>query len=171
MITDSKWYVLYTKSRAEKKLKFALDQLKIPNFLPLISQKKKWSDRYRVVDVPMFSGYIFVKIHYQQDSIKVLKEPNSVGFVSFQGHPATISEEDIELIRLFLKEYPDRVRIQEESIFKKGNMVEIVGGPFAGKKAIIEKIKNAYCIIVRIPSINKNIYIEVSKEDIGNTHV
>lgn len=165
---EPKWYVLYTRPKAEKKLKQNLDKMSISSYLPLLKVKKKWSDRYKWLDIPLFPGYIFVKIIYPIDSLKILKDPNSVSFVFFQGTPASIQEEEIEMIQIFLNEYPDKVRVEEGKLLQEGNEVELISGPFAGRKAIIEKVKKSYNIILRIPSLNKNLRIEVKKEDIGN---
>ena len=57
------WFALYTKARAEKKLGLALDRLGIENYLPLISEKRQWSDRVKVIESPLFKSYIFVRIN------------------------------------------------------------------------------------------------------------
>ncbi|MCB1178171.1 MAG: UpxY family transcription antiterminator, partial [Leptospiraceae bacterium] len=88
--SNKKWYALYTKPRAEKKLKLTLSQKNITNFLPILNLKKKWSDRYKIVETPIFSSYIFVKIDYNSEATLVLKDPNSVQFVLFEGKPAEI---------------------------------------------------------------------------------
>ncbi|MEM7183490.1 MAG: transcription termination/antitermination NusG family protein, partial [Spirochaetota bacterium] len=82
---EKRWYALYTKPRAEKKLRDRLNMLKIENYLPVLIQKKKWSDRFKEIATPIFPSYIFVKINYQQEAVSVLKEPNAVLFVQFQG--------------------------------------------------------------------------------------
>ncbi|MBP7283970.1 MAG: UpxY family transcription antiterminator [Leptospiraceae bacterium] len=160
------WYAVYTKPRTEKKLKEALTKKKIESFLPLISEKKKWSDRYKVVATPMFASYLFVKIDYGQDSIRVLQEPASVQFVHYNGKPAVIEEEDIEMIRSFLEEYPDKIKIEQEAKLRKGNILEIKQGPFAGRKVTVEKVKNEYYVVVQLPMLNRTVLMEVKKEDL-----
>ena len=160
------WYAVYTKPRGEKKLREALDKKSIQSFLPLLSGKKKWSDRYKVISSPLFASYIFVKIDYHQDSIRILQEPNSVQFVHYSGKPATIEDETIEMIRLFLEEYPDKIKIEQEAKLRKGNILEIRQGPFAGRKVTVEKVKNDYYVVVRLPMLNRTVLMEVKKEDL-----
>ena len=88
-VSTLNWYAVYTKPRAEKKLKEALEKKSIQNFLPLITEKKKWSDRQKLISVPLFASYVFVKIDYSQDSLRVLQEPQVVQFVQYNGKPAT----------------------------------------------------------------------------------
>lgn len=164
--TLQSWYAVYTKPRSEKKLKEALDKKAIQCFLPLISEKKKWSDRYKITSVPLFASYIFVKIDFHEKSLKVLQEPNSIHFVYYNGKPATIDDETMELIELFLEEYPDRVKVEQDAKLRKGNILEIRQGPFAGRKVTIEKVKNEFCIIVQLPMLNRTVRLEVKKEDL-----
>ena len=72
-VSTLNWYAVYTKPRAEKKLKEALEKKSIQNFLPLITEKKKWSDRQKLISVPLFASYVFVKIDYSQYSLGVLQ--------------------------------------------------------------------------------------------------
>jgi transcriptional antiterminator RfaH len=55
------WYAVYTKPRGEKKLREALDKKSIESFLPLLSEKKKWSDRYKIISSPLFASYYICK--------------------------------------------------------------------------------------------------------------
>lgn len=160
------WFAVYTKPRAEKKLKEAFDKKSIKNFLPLITEKKKWSDRYKFTSVPLFASYIFVKIKFQEESLKVLQEPNSIQFVYYNGKPATIEEETIEMIQTFLEEYPDKIKLEQEAKLRRGSILEIKNGPFVGRKVTVEKVKNNYYIIVRIPMLNRTVLMEIKKEDL-----
>jgi len=166
-VSTLNWYAVYTKPRAEKKLREALEKKSIQSFLPLITEKKKWSDRQKLISVPLFASYVFVKIDYLQDSLRVLQEPQAVQFVQYNGKPATIEEDLIELIKSFLEEYPDKVRLEQESKLRKGSIVEIKQGPFAGKKVVVEKVKNDYYIIAHLPMLNRTVILEVRKEDLA----
>jgi transcription antitermination factor NusG len=166
MNIEKKWYVLYTKPRAEKKIKLSLDAMEIDNFLPLIPQKKKWSDRYKIIETPLFSSYIFVKIDYQKESLKVLKDPNSVNFLFFQGKPANISDEEVEMLQIFVEQYPEKIKIEEANLFQKGKEITIKSGPFQGRKAIVEKVKNSTYVVVYIPLLHKKAKVEIKREDV-----
>ncbi len=160
------WYAVYTKPRGEKKLRDALNKKSIETYLPLLSEKKKWSDRYKIISSPLFASYLFVKIDLHQDSLRILQEPNSVQFVHYSGKPARIDDETIEMIRLFLDEYPDKIKIEQEAKLRKGNILEIKRGPFAGRKVTVEKVKNEYYVVVQLPMLNRTVLMEVKKEDL-----
>ena len=84
----------------------------------------------------------------------------------YSGKPATIEDETIEMIRLFLEEYPDKIKIEQEAKLRKGNILEIRQGPFAGRKVTVEKVKNDYYVVVRLPMLNRTVLMEVKKEDL-----
>ena len=137
-VSTLNWYAVYTKPRAEKKLKEALEKKSIQNFLPLITEKKKWSDRQKLISVPLFASYVFVKIDYSQDSLRVLQEPQVVQFVQYNGKPATIEDDLIELIKTFLEEYPDNdfLLIQYTQVLIRNNYHERLDFPILLKFSV-----------------------------------
>src|SRR5215467_5724290 len=62
---SSHWYAAQTMSRHEKKVSAELNTKEICSFLPLVSQRKRWSDRYRLVEEPLFAGYVFVRLAWE----------------------------------------------------------------------------------------------------------
>jgi transcriptional antiterminator RfaH len=161
------WFALYTRPRTEKKLNQLLKRFSIESYLPLIKIKKKWSDRYKIVEFPLFTSYIFVKIIYRKDSIKVLQLPQAVGFVHYEGKPAILDADEMDLIRTTVDEFPDRLKVREEEMLNPGTEVKIKTGPFKGRTAIIEKVKNRVFVILKVKSIQKTLQIEIHKDDIG----
>lgn len=160
------WYILYTKPRAEKKLHEELLESNIDSYLPIITEKRKWSDRIKTIHSPLFSSYLFVKIDYQNESKSVLKKNHALQFIHFEGKPAILDEEEIEMIKIFLKEYPDKLKVEEMEKIQIGNEIEIKSGPFAGKKGIIEKIKNKTYLVLKLKTINKVLSVEVNLNEL-----
>ncbi|TGL78511.1 UpxY family transcription antiterminator [Leptospira yasudae] len=150
----NEWYVLYTNPRAEKKLKRLFQERKIECFLPLLSKKKKWSDRWKIVEEPMYPSYIFVKISFYQDKVKVLQLPGAHHFVFYDGKPYAIPDEDLNLVKSFLETYPDKIQIEIQEKLSPGKKVLIQEGPFTGYKAEVISRKNEEQIIVKFPGMN-----------------
>ncbi|MBM9576813.1 UpxY family transcription antiterminator [Leptospira sp. 201903070] len=150
----NEWYALYTNPRAEKKLKKLFQERKIECFLPLISKKKKWSDRWKVVEEPMYPSYIFVKISFFEDRVKVLQLPGAHHFVFYAGKPYVIPNEDLQLVKTFLETFPDKIQIDIQEKLSPGKKVLIKEGPFAGYNAEIIQRKNQEQIIVKFPGMN-----------------
>jgi len=95
------WYVLYTASRAEIQVEKRLKVREIETFLPLHLTPRRWSDRIKMVEVPLFNSYIFVKT-----SDEVLRELTKVPGISrivyYNRQPAVVREIEIEAIKNFL---------------------------------------------------------------------
>ena len=66
------WYAIYVRSRHEKKVHQLLLEIGIESSLPLIKTTRKWSDRKKKVEIPLFRGYVFVKIDVDKDKLKIL---------------------------------------------------------------------------------------------------
>ena len=96
------WYALHTKFRHEKKVAQRLAQKGIENYLPLRTMYRKWSDRYKKVDEPLFSCYVFVNIPLC-DRIDVLQTDGAVKLVSFRSIPAVIPEMQIHAVKQILE--------------------------------------------------------------------
>ena len=61
-VVDGAWYAVLTRSRQEKTAASMLDYLAVANFLPLTTQERRWSDRKQMISVPLFPGYLFVRV-------------------------------------------------------------------------------------------------------------
>jgi len=102
------WYVLYTKSRNEKKVANLLTAKGIEVYSPLQEVIKQWSDRKKKVQEPVFRSYVFVHLkNYETDSVTVLMTPGAVRFLWWLGKPGLVRDDEIQLIKDFLNRYRD----------------------------------------------------------------
>jgi len=164
---EKRWYIVYTNPRAEKKLSKLLNKYKIVNYLPLISEKRKWSDRFIQIDTPCFKSYIFVNIEFWRDRLKVLQLPGAHHFVFHKGEPATIEIRIIEELRASLKIRSESIEVRENEALAKGKFVKVIAGAFAGHTVEVEKRKNKVAVYVRVPILNQVVINEIKIEDIS----
>jgi len=101
---SKRWHAVYTKPRWEKKVFSYLEEKDIITYCPLNKIRRKWSDRYKIVNEPLFKSYVFVEIE-EEDMIKVRTIPGVVNFVYWNGKPAIIKPDEIKTIKRFLNEY------------------------------------------------------------------
>ena len=92
---NKSWYAIYVKSRHEKSVHAELQQKGIESSLPLISVTRQWSDRRKKVEVPLFRGYVFVKININNVKFPVLTTRGVVKFVVFNKMTVPIPEEQM----------------------------------------------------------------------------
>lgn len=163
------WYAVYTHPRSEKKLAESLQKLGIEYYLPLLRRRKKWSDRYKWVEEPVFASYIFVRIDIGRDALRVLKLPQAVYFVSTEGAPTVIEAHDLELLRLAVDNYAESLVIRDTATLAAGNKVLIVDGPFAGKEAMIDRVMGKTLVVVTFPALNKSVQVEIDVSQLSRT--
>jgi transcription antitermination factor NusG len=105
-----KWLAIYSRPRWEKKVNKLLQEKGIECYCPLNKVRRKWSDRVKIVEEPLFKSYVFVKVR-DEDRTDVRMTPGVINFVYWQGKPAVIKEKEINTIRRFLNEH-ENVEVQ-----------------------------------------------------------
>lgn len=156
------WYALSTRARHEKKVHNHLLQKGITSYLPLQTFQRRWSDRYKEVQEPLFSCYLFIKIALK-DRLTVLQTDGAVRLVSFNGIPATIPENQINAIRTLLE---NKFQIEKVDYLTPGQKIEVVQGPLKGTTGVLAEVKNRHRLILRIDSIMQAISIDIDYRDI-----
>jgi len=150
------WYVLYVKSRCEKKVNSLLQHYNLKSYLPLIDKVNQWSDRKKVVQVPLFSSYVFVYSESQNEFEKALSIDGACCYIRFGKEYACVREQEIKNIKLFLNF--DLKEIETGlSLPSIGEIVKIQYGPLADIECEVIQINNKKKVVVHIKSINTNI--------------
>lgn len=126
-----RWYVFYTKSRQEKKVKELLLRNGYEVFLPMQRVMRQWSDRKKRVDVPLFNSYIFVKDHEHRIS-DIVQTPGIAWNIRHNGKPAILREEEFELINRFITTGYFLDTTGEVDTFRVGDRAKIIDGPLKG---------------------------------------
>jgi transcription antitermination factor NusG len=135
------WYVLYTTARAEKHVELKLQAEGVETYLPLHKCPRKWSDRVKMVEMPLFSSYIFV--HTTDEKLRTLIRVNGVArIVYYNGKPAVMRPKEIEAIREFVQKAAER-----ECEFGLSEEVMVACGPLKDISGKIKKIGRKYLIL------------------------
>ncbi|UJP63535.1 UpxY family transcription antiterminator [Mongoliitalea daihaiensis] len=160
-MSDLNWFVLYTTSRAEKKVAQRLQEKGLEVYLPLIEELRQWSDRKKKVQKALFNGYLFVKTS-RTNLWESLQVPGAVKFVHFAGEHATVREEEIKTIQRILE---TGVAVETESgEIEKGQLVKIVGGALEGMEGECINKGNKDYFIIRIPGIAQNMLVNLPRK-------
>ncbi len=140
------WYVIYTRPRWEKKVSGLLDKKGFTVYCPLNKVRRKWSDRYKVVEEPLFKSYVFTKLT-EEEKLRVRLTDGVVNFVYWLGKPAIVKNEEIEMIKKFLKEYEDVLATPID--LNAGQKVRIKTGLMMDAEGIVIKVLNnrAYVLL------------------------
>jgi len=136
------WYVVYTAPRAEKQVQQRLTEQGIEVFLPIHLSPRKWSDRVKMVEMPLFPSYLFVMAR-KSDLYDLVRIPGLARIVYFEGEPATVRPQEIRAIRQFL-EYANgkacRLELDDE--------VRVAIGPMKDAGGKVIKIGKKYVVLL-----------------------
>jgi transcription antitermination factor NusG len=134
---SSKWLAVYTRPRWEKKVNQLLHEKGVESYCPLNKVRRKWSDRVKIVEEPLFKSYVFVKVNDEDRSV-VRTTNGAINFVYWDGKPAVIKEKEITAIKRFLDEHENvearplelkinqRVRITNGTLMdKEGKVLDV----------------------------------------------
>lgn len=158
------WHALYIKSRAEKKAEVELQAQGIETFLPLQRKLRQWSDRKKWVEIPLISGYLFVKV-CRKEYDQVLQSNYVVSYVRFEGKAAIVPDEQIECLQLMLNQSDIEVEITREKL-KPGQLVEVISGPLIGLKGKLQKMRGKNKVAIEMEQLGYSALIEIETSDI-----
>ena len=153
-----KWYAVYTRPRFEKQVLKGLQDQDIEAYLPLIKTMRQWSDRKKMVEIPLFSSYVFEHID-RKSYDKVLQTHGVVKYISFEGKAAAIPADQIDNLRIIV-DSNEKVETTWETRMK-GDRVIVTAGSLKGLKGILITDGDRRKVLVRIDSIDQNLIVEV----------
>jgi transcription antitermination factor NusG len=138
-LLSRKWLAVYTRPRWEKKVNQLLIEKGLESYCPLNKIRRKWSDRVKVVEEPLFKSYVFVKVN-NEDRSTVRMTNGAINFVYWDGKPAVIKEKEINAIKRFLNEYEN---VEARAVELKVNQrVRITNGTLMDKEGKVLDVRH-----------------------------
>jgi transcription antitermination factor NusG len=159
---EEHWYAAYTCANHEKCVASQLSEREIQYFLPVYRSVRRWSDRFVESDRPLFPGYVFVRL-VLRDRLRVLQIPGVARFVGFNGLPAALPEEEMDILRSALS---PAAQVKPHPFLTVGRRVRITGGPFAGLTGVLKRHRNRVWVVVSIDMVQRSIMISVQSKDL-----
>lgn len=157
---DNNWYAVYVKSRHEFVTYNELIQKNIETFLPLVKMLRYWRDRKKIIDAPLFPGYIFVYLPADpQYFLSVLRTKGVVRFVDYEyGKPAIVSSEEIKSLKILLNG-DGNITVYPE--LHEGARVRIKRGPLTGAEGIIQRKEDHFIFLVNINILGRSVGVKL----------
>ena len=132
--SDIPWLVAYTKPRAEKKLAEHATKLGLEVYLPLKRERRKWSDRWKWVEMPLIPSHLFVQMEPERRD-QLYNSPGFVRFLFWLKRPALVKHDEILTLKRWLNDF-DHETIAVIT-FKAGQRVQVQSGPLMGRSAVV----------------------------------
>jgi transcription antitermination factor NusG len=151
------WYAACTCAHHEKRVAEQLSGRAVEHFLPLYFSVRRWKDRRVQLDLPLFPGYIFVRIDLR-DRLQVLEIPSVARLVSFNGTPAALPEREIQALKVGLE---GGIHAAPHRYLTEGRRVRIVEGPLTGLEGSLIRNKNELRFVISLDLIQRSIQLEI----------
>jgi transcription antitermination factor NusG len=153
-----KWYVIYTRSRAEKKTGVELHELGIESYVPLQKKLHQWKDRRKFVEEPLIRSYVFVKLKPQERD-RVFQCTHVIRYISFEGKPAEVPEKQILELQQFIgADIPLEATMDR---FRPGETVKIIHGPLTGISGELVSVDSSRKFLLRIDKIGYSLLASI----------
>ena len=156
------WYVLCTKPRHEKKVAERLTSAGYTVYCPLQKVVRTWSDRTKVVEEPLFKGYLFIQTEdHKRD--EVFSFPGTVRYLFWLRRPAIVREAEIATIQQWLGHY-DHDRLKVTDIIP-GSSVRITSGKFMNEEGILLDTSNSKAL-VQLKELGIQLSLDVTQNEL-----
>jgi transcription antitermination factor NusG len=153
------WFAVQTRPRHEKKVNLELHEKGIESFLPLQRERRRWSDRYSWVELPLFSQYFFVRIPICAETrARVLQTTGVVQFVGAPGRGTPIPADQIDTLQAIVAQ---RIPMTPHEFLHVGDRVRIRGGALEGIEGILSAIRDDRSLVVSVDLIQKSVAIRI----------
>ena len=154
------WYAVRVQSRFENVVSAALRGKGYEEFLPLYRAVRRWSDRQKKIDLPLFPGYLFCRFNPDR-LLPILITPGVVQVVSAGKTPIPVAEEEIEAVRRILG---SGLLAQPWPFLRVGSRVYIERGPLAGLEGIITSAEKSFRLVVSVSLLQRSVAVEIDRD-------
>ena len=155
----AQWYAIRTRSRHEKMVADQLERQGIEGYLPLVKRTHKWSDRMKEVELPLFSGYHFVRVVLSsRDRLRVLQTHGVAGFVGVNGCGTAIPDSQIQDIKTLLS---SKVAFEEKPFLRIGQRVRVRGGALDGVEGILSAQNDDRSLVISLEPIQRSLCVRI----------
>jgi Transcription antiterminator len=164
VVKDINWYVVRTKFKCEKQVSRDLNSIDIESYVPLETRIKKYGRNKRKIEIPLISTYVFVRIGLNRIN-EVLKISNIREIIKFSQKPATIPEEEIELLKRITGQSKIEYNLESKEL-TKGDKVEIIRGSLTGLCGELVEIKGNKTVKIELITIGVSLILHVPIDSI-----
>jgi transcription antitermination factor NusG len=154
------WYALTVKPNHERAAAQALESKGLETFLPLYRSRRRWSDRIKELELPLFAGYVFCRFAGAERA-RILSTPGVNSVVGFGNRPAPVDEGEIRAVRTLVA---SGLPVGPWPFLRVGERVRVDAGPLCGVEGILTQVKDAWRVVVSIELLQRSIAAEVDRD-------
>jgi transcription antitermination factor NusG len=156
---QSLWYAIRVRNQHEAIASQSLRSRGLEEFHPVYSTRRRWADRVKTVDCPLFAGYVFCRFALGQKTL-VLESAGCVNVVQFGAKPASVPEQDIAALRVLAAEG----RATPFPYVSEGRRVRVRSGAFKDVEGYIQKVKNEEQLILSLHLLQRSVSVQIEAD-------
>lgn len=160
------WFALQVRVRHEADVTVHLEGKGYEWFLPLYKERKRWSDRVKQVDSPLFPGYVFCRFN-PNDRLPILKTPGVTQIVGYNRVPVAVDESEIDSIRTLVASGVPNFPC---AYLEVGSRVRIEAGALRGLEGILMEVKGKRRLVLSITLLQRSVAVEIDSEAVSLVH-
>ena len=161
---DPRWYAVHTRSNFEKRIASELLAKKIENYLPLIREVHQWKDRKKLVELPVFPGYVFVRFaDSSKKRLEILKTAGTVRILGQGERIEAVPDPEIESIQHLLK---SNVPCFAHPFLREGAWVRVKRGPLKDLEGLLVRMKSNTRLVLSVTLLSQSVATEIDVSDV-----
>jgi transcription antitermination factor NusG len=168
VLSNQRWYVAYTRANHEKRVFDQLIARSLEACLPTYKSLRRWSDRSKVIEVPLFRGYVFIRIPDRLFQ-PILMLPGVAHLVGSSSGPTPLSDAEVNALR---EAQNRKVELNPYPFMTKGMRVRVKRGAFQDREGFLLRTKDYCRVVISLPIISSSFVLEVDISDVEvvNSH-
>lgn len=156
----SKWFALRVRAKHEKRAVELMSVAGFSSFLPLQHVRRRWSQRWKELDLPLFPGYVFSRFG-REDWSRIINLPGVVDAVRFGEKLAPVDEDELQALRLAEKA---RYGLEPCAYFPAGQRIRIVDGPLAGLIGTVARDQGRAELILSVTLLQRSVRLTIERD-------
>lgn len=161
--TAAPWFAVYTRHQHEKSVSEMLEVKGFEVFLPLYESVRKWKDRRKLLSLPLFPGYVFVRGALER-RLPILTTPGVHMIISRGERIATIPDEELDAVRRTIE---GQFRVEPHPFLRCGERVRVVRGSLEGVEGVLTRKKNFYRLVLSVEMLAQSVSVEIDALDVA----
>jgi transcription antitermination factor NusG len=160
-VSSLQWYVVAVRPNSERSATLHLRDKGYETLLPLYRVRRKWSDRSKEIETPLFTGYAFCRFDARQ-RLPILQVPGVVSILGFPGTgPIPVDDGEIDAIRTLVR---SGLLVGPWPLLREGHFVTVERGPLAGVSGIVIEAKSKCRLVISVSLLQRSVYAEVERD-------
>ena len=158
--SSNRWFALRVKPRFEKTVATIARNKGYQEFLPLYQCRRRWSDRFQSVELPLFPGYIFCQLN-PEFRLPLLTIPGALHFIGIGRVPAPIDDEEIAALQTAMR---SGLWAEPWPFLNVGQRVRLEEGPLAGLEGLLIEVRKKQRLIVSVTLLKRSVAVEIERD-------